>query len=147
MMPRKDGPVDVPVDGQVDVSSDVTEPKQKPQLFKPGISGNPKGRPVGSRSKLGESFLDRVHVKWEQRGDAALDEAISKEPMQFCKMVAGLLPREFLVKATMQVTATTEVNEDFAQFLSDWRMARQRIGIEDDMIEFDRRDSETSADD
>lgn len=31
--------------------SDITEPKtEKPWLFKPGVSGNPKGRPPGTKS-------------------------------------------------------------------------------------------------
>lgn len=33
-----------------------TEQKQKPQLYKPGQSGNLKGRPKGSRNKLGEAL-------------------------------------------------------------------------------------------
>src|SRR5829696_2272138 len=32
-------------------SSESTEPKQRPRLFQPGQSGNPSGRPPGSRNK------------------------------------------------------------------------------------------------
>ena len=34
------------------MTSDNTEEKQKPQLFKPGQSGNPEGRPKGSKNYL-----------------------------------------------------------------------------------------------
>jgi hypothetical protein len=52
-------------------------------------------------------------------------------PTAFLKIISGVLPREVLLKATLNVTATSEY-EDFAQYLADWRMARQRIGIEED---------------
>jgi len=35
----------------LEIMTDSTEKKQKPHLFKPGQSGNPKGRPKGSRNK------------------------------------------------------------------------------------------------
>ena len=43
------------------MSSVKTERKQKPQLFKPGQSGNPRGRPPGARSRatlLAEAMLE-----------------------------------------------------------------------------------------
>jgi hypothetical protein len=48
-------------------------------------------------------------------------------PTAFLKIISGVLPREVLLKATLNVTTTSEY-EDFAQYLADWRMARQRIG-------------------
>lgn len=38
-----------------------TGDKQGPNRFKPGQSGNPKGREKGSRNKLGEAFLEAMH--------------------------------------------------------------------------------------
>jgi Family of unknown function (DUF5681) len=40
--------------------TDNTNAQQKPWLFKPGQSGNPAGRPKGSRNKLAEDFLRGV---------------------------------------------------------------------------------------
>ena len=65
--------------------------------FAPGHSGNPVGRPIGNRNRLGEGFLGDLRRVWEKKGEACLDEAIAKEPMQFAKMIAGLLPKELLV--------------------------------------------------
>ena len=63
--------------------------------FKPGQSGNPKGRPVGSRHKLSEAFLADVHEAWQEHGKAAVDAMAEHHPEKFCLMVASLLPKNF----------------------------------------------------
>jgi hypothetical protein len=40
--------------------ADNTAPKQRGIPFKPGQSGNPDGRPRGSRNKLGEAFVQAL---------------------------------------------------------------------------------------
>jgi hypothetical protein len=42
------------------MSADITVSKQRGRPFAAGISGNPDGRPKGSRNKLTETFLDTV---------------------------------------------------------------------------------------
>lgn len=80
--------------------SDDTDGDQsdKPWQFKPGQSGNPSGRPKGSRSKLGEQFLTDLQALWADEGAAVLKEARDEKPMEFAKMVAGILPKELLVR-------------------------------------------------
>jgi len=42
--------------------TEITETEQRPEhLYKPGQSGNPNGRPKGSRNKLGEAFIAALH--------------------------------------------------------------------------------------
>ncbi len=65
--------------------------------FPAGTSGNPAGRPKGARNRLGEAFLDDLRALWETDGEACLREALREKPMEFAKMVAGLLPKELLV--------------------------------------------------
>ena len=40
--------------------------------WKPGQSGNPRGRPKGARNKLSESVLTEVLADWEAHGAAAI---------------------------------------------------------------------------
>jgi Family of unknown function (DUF5681) len=78
--------------------TDNTNAQQKPWLFKPGQSGNPAGRPKGSRNKLSENFLDDAYQQWLLHGPKALETMATSEPSKFCQMIAGLLPKEMLIQ-------------------------------------------------
>jgi hypothetical protein len=68
--------------------------------WKPGQSGNPKGRPQGSRNKLSEEFFRDLCKAWEEYGAAALTAAAYTSPVEFIKVVASLMPRDVEVTAT-----------------------------------------------
>lgn len=77
--------------------------------FALGVSGNPDGRPKGSRNKLGEAFIQDVYAKWQEKGETALNEMIEKEPGAFVRVVAGILPKELVVKDELSEVSDEEL--------------------------------------
>ena len=89
-------------------------------MFKPGQSGNPAGRPRGSRGKLSEDFLFDLRSAWNEFGVEALRRCATEEPSQFCRIVSNLLPRD----VDINLTATVEVTS----FAERFRAAVELLG-------------------
>jgi hypothetical protein len=58
------------------------------ERFKPTQSGNPKGRPQGSRNKLSEEFFRDLYDAWEAFGKPALMTAAWTHPVEFVRVIA-----------------------------------------------------------
>lgn len=65
--------------------------------WKPGQSGNPAGRPKGSRSKLGEAFIEAMHDDFAEHGKAVIETVRAEKPDQYLKVIASMLPKELHV--------------------------------------------------
>ena len=59
-----------------------------------GQSGNPRGRPRGSKQKLSERFLRNLHQDWKANGAEAIAAVRENSPVEYVKLIASLLPRE-----------------------------------------------------
>jgi len=67
--------------------------------WKPGQSGNPKGRPKGARNKLQEAYLADLLAIWEASGKEGLERVMKDDPATIVRVVAGLLPKEVKIDA------------------------------------------------
>jgi Family of unknown function (DUF5681) len=85
--------------------------------WKPGESGNPAGRPKGSRNKLSEEFVAEIYADWCEHGAAALQTVKENRPEVYVKVVASLLPREVHAEITgpTHEDRVTELMERLAQ--------------------------------
>ena len=68
--------------------------------WQPGQSGNPKGRPKGSKNKLGEDFIKDVLGDWQEQGRAVIEKVREERPADYLKVVASLIPRDINFSGT-----------------------------------------------
>jgi len=72
---------------------------QKPEhLFRPGQSGNPNGRPKGSRNKLGEAFVAALHEDFGKNGVEVIERVRATDPAAYMRVIASLLPKELKIE-------------------------------------------------
>jgi hypothetical protein len=57
-----------------------------------GQSGNPAGRPKGSKHKLQTHFWTDLHRTWKENG--ALRGSLKNDPSAFVRVCASLMPKE-----------------------------------------------------
>ena len=75
--------------------------------FKPGQSGNPGGKPVGTRDSINRQFLQRLAADFAKHGAAAIRETREKHPDAYVKVCAGLLPKQ--IEQTKPMDDLTDV--------------------------------------
>lgn len=84
--------------------SEPTGPKQSTK-FQPGQSGNPNGRPKGSRNKLGEAFLEKLLADFEANGIEAIEACRVNSPETYVRVIASILPKEIQAEVTQRFVA------------------------------------------
>jgi len=100
--------------------SDNTEKKLRNLTpFKPGQSGNPKGRPKGARNRLSTQFLEALEADFNRFGPQAITLMRERKPDIYIRVVAGLLPKE--------ANINVEANEAFVEL---WRRISDGLGDE-----------------
>jgi hypothetical protein len=78
--------------------TETTKPDQNDRYrglipFKPGQSGNPAGRPKGSRHRFSERFVGDFLKDWEQHGVAVIEKVREAKPDVYLRTATAILPK------------------------------------------------------
>lgn len=78
--------------------------------FVKGQSGNPKGRPRGSRQKLTEAVLKAYCDDFAEHGVGVVEKVRTEDPATYLRVVSSLLPKE--LEATVRHVDAKELTDD-----------------------------------
>ena len=92
-------------------------PNLKP--WRPGQSGNPNGRPLGSRSAFTAGFTRDLAEVWAEKGNASMLYTAEKQPAVSSATCARLLPNDVRVTVEQQLPGNLS--------MEDWQMMKEII--------------------
>ena len=76
-----------------------------------GQSGNPAGRPKGSRVKLQEAFLAALSDDFAAFGIGAIQTMRQEKPSDYVRCVASLMPKQLDVERPLQDMTDDELSD------------------------------------
>ena len=82
-----------------------------------GQSGNPAGRPRGSRSRLAEAVIEEVMDDFRKHGAGVVREVRESHPQVYLQIVSRLLPQNVAIEIDARKSITEFSSEELAQML------------------------------
>lgn len=67
--------------------------QSKPWQFQPGQSGNPKGRPKGSKNKLSQAIVGELLQHFDEHGHEAVERVFETDPAAYLRVITSLVPK------------------------------------------------------
>jgi hypothetical protein len=87
--------------------------------WKPGQSGNPHGRPLGTRNSFSQAYTRDFHTVWDEAGIGAIRTMAAKNPSGFVAVASKLIPQQ--VAVDMQASLPGNLSAQ------DWQVMREIV--------------------
>jgi hypothetical protein len=94
--------------------------------WKPGQSGNPDGRPAGTRSKFSEAFYRDLAATWAELGGSAMRQTAQLEPAKFVAICASLIPKDVQLSLSARLPGNLEP-DDWSLAMSVFQAVREAL--------------------
>lgn len=79
--------------------------------WKPGQVSNPRGRPIGSRSKFSEAMVSDFLADWHEHGTDVLARVRMTDPGAYLRVAAVLVPKEMNVSVEQRTPAGLDADD------------------------------------
>ena len=79
-----------------------------PTSWRPGQSGNPRGRPAGSRDRLTSAFVSKLADDFEANGEQAIRDCRRDDPTAYLRLIVALAPKEVEIRADNALDTFTD---------------------------------------
>jgi Family of unknown function (DUF5681) len=95
------------MDDVTPADTETTGPEHhlRPWQWRPGQSGNPKGRPKSSRHRIQEDLLRSFADDFSVHGPAVIARVRVERPVEYLQIASKLLPREVDVQVSAYADA------------------------------------------
>ena len=101
---------------------------QKQARWRPGESGNPGGRPKGSRNKLGQDCLRQLSDDFALHGASVIERVRSERPHDYLRVVVSLLPKQIELENDRPRCMHEYSNEELMTMVANgWEKALEKI--------------------
>jgi hypothetical protein len=105
-----------------------------PNLWQPGVSGNPAGRVRGSRNKLTEEIICALLRDFRQHGQKAVARVRQTQPGVYLRVLALLIPREHKIEHRSPIKDMTDEQLEAAIEYIESMLAAQARGANVNVI-------------
>ena len=89
-----------------------TTDKKQDTRFKPGQSGNPAGRPKGSRNRVSEKLLETLATDFDAHGKEVIEKVRAERPADYLKIVASLVPKQMEIEDLRSSRKAEDLSDD-----------------------------------
>lgn len=102
--------------------------RHMPNHWQPGVSGNPAGRPRGSRNKLTEAVVCALLRDFSKHGEKAIARVRRDQPGTYLKCLCLLLPRQDKLEHANTIKSMTDAELESAIAILNEMVALKRLG-------------------